>query len=75
MVVAANGNIYLFGMLNKRISIGRVTPQGDFGAAIKIDVSSVCADPQSVQVMDMEHIGIMCRTDNQFKVLEFLPDL
>jgi len=74
MVVAANGNIYLAGVSSKRVTIARVSPEGEFGGIIKVDVSSVCNDPQSAQVMDMAHMGILCRTDNQLKVLEFVAE-
>jgi hypothetical protein len=74
MLEAANGNIYLLGVSStKQLVLGRVTPQGDWGGNMRVNISSVCTDPQQVIAMDMEHIGVLCRSDNQFKVLEFVP--
>ncbi|MBT7082309.1 MAG: hypothetical protein HN929_12740 [Chloroflexi bacterium] len=75
MLVASSGSIFLPAVSGTQVIIGRVNSAGEFGGTIKVNVSSVCTDPKGAYILDMNHLGIMCRNDNQFKVMEFLPVL
>jgi hypothetical protein len=75
MLVASSGSLYLPAVSGTQVIIGRVNSAGEFGGTIKVNISSVCTDPKGAYILDMNHLGIMCRNDNQFKVMEFTPVL